>query len=167
MAWHHPDGRIEQHRFAGGHIDRAGADNTHADVHEVILYRHSADFELNMKKNKSKKNKNLWLNETEIEVGYFYFTMSNQYRAVLAMQGDFLIYAPSSEGMELLAPNTKMPFENSPFKKCQIATFAQKEYQVFGWNGTQAVRHKLTDTQLAEAIAQCNAKAAIDVLLAE
>jgi hypothetical protein len=116
---------------------------------------------------KSKKNKNLWLKETEIEVGYLYFTTANQYRAVLAMKGDFLIYAPSSEGMESLTPNSKMPFENSPFKKCQIATFAQKEYQAFGFNGTTTIKHRLTDSQLAEAITQCNAKAAIDALLAE
>ena len=36
---------------------------------------------------KSKKNKNLWLKETEIEVGYLYFTTANQYRAVLAIKG--------------------------------------------------------------------------------
>lgn len=118
-----------------------------------------------MKKNK--KNKNLWLKEAEIEVGYLYFTTANQYRAVLAMKGDFLIYAPSSESMGPLNPNSKMPFENSPFKKCQIATFAQKEYQAFEFNGTTAIKHKLTDSQLAEAITQCNAKAAIDALLAE
>lgn len=82
------------------------------------------------------------------------------------MNGDFLIYAPSSEGMELLAANAKMPFENSPAKKCQIATFAQKEYQAFTWHGTQAIKHKLTDVQLAEAIAQCNAKPAIAALVA-
>ncbi len=118
-----------------------------------------------MKKNK--KNKNLWLKETEIEVGYLYFTTANQYRAVLAMKGDFLIYAPSSEGMKPLDPDAKMPFENSPFKKCQIATFAQKEYHAVDWHGTEAIKHKLTDSQLAEAIAQCNAKAAIATLLAE
>lgn len=118
-----------------------------------------------MKKNKNKKNKNLWLNEADIEVGYLYFTTANQYRAVLAMQGDFLIYAPSSEGMALLGADAKMPFDNSPWKKCQIATFAQKEYQAFEWQGTQAIKHKLRDSQLAEAIAQCNAKAAIAELL--
>lgn len=117
---------------------------------------------------KHKKSKNLWLKETEIEVGDLYFTTAKQYRAVLAMKGDFLIYAPSSEGMETLGPNfAKMPFENSPFKKCQIATFAKKDYQAFDFNDTQAIKHKLNDLQLAEAIAQCNAKAAIAGLLAE
>lgn len=118
-----------------------------------------------MKKNK--KTKNLWLPETEIDVGYLYFTTANQYRAVLAMKGDFLIYAPSSEDMEPLTPNAKMPFDNSPFKKCQIATFAKKDYQVFDFNSTEAIKHQLDERQLAEAIAQCNAKAAIDALLAE
>ncbi|AMK77088.1 MULTISPECIES: hypothetical protein [Methylomonas] len=116
---------------------------------------------------KHKKNKNLWLKETEIEEGYLYFTTANQYRAVLAMKGDFLIYAPSSEGMEPLGPDSKMPFENSPFKKCQIATFAQKEYQAFDRHCTQAIKHKLTGSQLADAITQCNAKVAIATLLAE
>ena len=115
---------------------------------------------------KQKKNKNLWLKEAEIEVSYLYFTTANQYRAVLAMKGDFLIYAPSSEGMEPLVVDAKMPFDNSPWKKCQIATFAQKEYKAFAWQGTQAIKHKLSDDQLAEATAQCNAKAAIDVLMA-
>jgi hypothetical protein len=119
-----------------------------------------------MKKNK--KNKNLWLKETEVEVGYLFFTTTNQYRAVLAMKGDFLIYAPSSEGMETLNPGfTKMPFENSPFKKCQISTFSKKDYQAFDFNGIQAIKHKLNDFQLTEAIAQCNAKPAIAALLAE
>ncbi len=123
------------------------------------------EFEFRMKKNK--KNKNLWLKETEIEAGYLYFTTAKQYRAVLAMKGDFLIYAPSSEGMEDLGPDVaKMPFENSPFKKCQIATFAKKDYQAFDFNGTQAIKHKLNDFQLAEAIAQCNANSAIAELLA-
>jgi hypothetical protein len=116
-----------------------------------------------MKKNK--KNKNLWLKAADIEVGDLYFTTAKQYRAVLAMKGDFLIYAPSSEGMEPLAPDAKMPFQNFPFKKCQITTFAQKEYQPFDWHGTQSIKHKLTDSQLAEAIAQCNAKAPIEALL--
>ncbi len=116
---------------------------------------------------KSKKHKNLWLKETDIEVGYLYFTTANQYRAVLAMKGDFLIYAPSSEGMEPIGLNcTKMPFENSPFKKCQIATFAKKDYQEFEFNGDQAIKHKLSDAQIAEAIVQCNAKSAIADLLA-
>jgi hypothetical protein len=118
-----------------------------------------------MKKNK--KNKNLWLKESGIAVGDLYFTTSNQYRAVLAKKGDFLIYAPSLEGMEPLSPDSKMPFDNSPFKKCQIVTFAQKEYQTFEWHSVKAIKHQLNNTQLAEAIAQCNAKAAIESLLAE
>lgn len=117
---------------------------------------------------KSKKSKNTGLSEKDIEVGYLYFTTANQYRAVLAMKGGFLIYAPSSEGIEPLSPNdTKLPFENSPWKKCAIVTFAKKDYQVFEFNGIEAIRHKLNDTQIAEAIAQCNAKAAIAALLAE
>jgi len=116
---------------------------------------------------KHKKNKNLWLKPTDIVVGSVYFTVARQYRAVLAIKGDFLIYAPSSEGMESLEPDAKLPFENSPFKKCQIATFAQKEYQPFDWNGTHSIQHTLTDAQLAETIAQCNAQTAIAALLAE
>lgn len=46
-------------------------------------------------------------------------------------------------------------------------TFAKKDYQSFDLNGTEAVKHKLTESQLAEAIAQCNAKSAIATLLAE
>lgn len=108
------------------------------------------------------------LKEKEVEVGYLYLTTANQYRAVLAMQGDFLIYAPSSEGTAPLNPNNaKMPFENQPFKKCQIVTFAKKDYQVFDFNGTEAIKHKLNELQLAEATAQCNAKPAIAALLAE
>ena len=118
-----------------------------------------------MKKNK--KTKDLWLKETEIEPGNLYFTTANQYRAVLAMKGDFLIYAPSSEGMPTVMPNAKMPFENSPFKKCQIATFAKKDYQAFFYDGSEAIKHKLNDIQIAEAIDQCNARAAINALLAE
>jgi hypothetical protein len=38
------------------------------------------------------------LKEKEVEVGYLYLTTVNQYRAVLAMKGEFLIYAPSLEG---------------------------------------------------------------------
>ena len=38
------------------------------------------------------------LKETEVEVGYLYSTSANQYRAVLAMNGGFMIYAPSLEG---------------------------------------------------------------------
>ncbi|WP_020485651.1 hypothetical protein [Methylomonas sp. MK1] len=116
---------------------------------------------------KSKKNKNLWLQEAEIEVGDLYFTTAQQYRAVLAMNGDFLIYAPSSEGMEPLTADSQMPFANSPAKKCQIATFAQKEYQAFNWHGALAVKHKLSASQIAEAISQCNAKAPIAGLMAE
>jgi hypothetical protein len=117
---------------------------------------------------KSKKSKNAGLGDKEIEVGYLYFTTANQYRAVLAMKGEFLIYAPSSEGMDPLGPNdTTLPFENSPWKKCAIVTFAKKEYQVFEFNGTEAIKHQLNDTQIAEAIAQCNAKAAMAALLAE
>ena len=116
---------------------------------------------------KSKKNKNLWLKDADIEVGDLYFTTANQYRAVLAINGDFLIYAPSSEGMKPISAEDDLPFEHSPAKKCQIATFAQKEYHAFDWHGIQAIKHKLTHAQLAEAIAQCNAKAAIAALLAE
>jgi hypothetical protein len=118
-----------------------------------------------MKKNK--KVKNIGLKEKEIEVGYLYLTTANQYRAVLAMKGEFLIYAPSSEGIEPLRPGSKkMPFENSPFKKCQIVTFAKKDYQVFAFNGIEAIKHQLNEAQIAEAIAQCNAKSAITTLLA-
>lgn len=117
---------------------------------------------------KYKKTKTVGLPETDIAVGYLYFTTANQYRAILAMKGEFLIYAPSSEGMEPLSQNsTKMPFENSPFKKCQIVTFAKKDYQVFEFNGSEAIKHKLNESQLAEAIAQCNAKSAIASLFAE
>jgi len=108
------------------------------------------------------------LKEKEVEVGCLYLTTVNQYRAVLAMKGEFLIYAPSSEGTAPLSLNpTKMPFENQPFKKCQIVTFAKKDYQVFDFNGTEAIKHKLNELQIAEVIAQCNAKSAIATLLAE
>lgn len=108
------------------------------------------------------------LKEKEVEVGYLYSTTVNRYRAVLAMNGEFLIYAPGSEGNAPLNPNsTKMPFENQPFKKCQIVTFAKKDYQVFDFNGTEAIKHKLNELQLTEVIAQCNAKSAIASLLAE
>jgi hypothetical protein len=108
------------------------------------------------------------LKEAEVEVGFLYMTTANQYRAVLAMKGEFLIYAPSSEGNAPLPMNaTKMPFENQPFKKCQTVTFAKKDYQVFDFKGTEAIKHKLSELQLAEAIAQCNAKSAIATLLAE
>ena len=104
----------------------------------------------------------------ELEVGYIYLTRANQYRAVLAMKGDFLIYAPSLEGTAPLNLNApRLPFENQPFKKCQIVTFAQKDYQVFDFNGSEAIKHKLNDRQLAEVIAQCNARSAIVTLLAE
>jgi hypothetical protein len=105
------------------------------------------------------------LKEKDIEVGYLYLTSANQYRAVLAMKGEFMIYAPSLEGT---APfNSAMPFDNQPFKKCQIVTFAKKDYQVFNFNGTEAMKHKLNDKQIAETIAQCNAKSAIITLLSE
>ncbi len=108
------------------------------------------------------------LKEHEIEVGHLYLTALNQYRAVLAMKGEFMIYAPSLEGASLLnLSSAKMPFENQPFKKCQIVTFAKKDYQLFNFNGTEAIKHKLDDIQLAQMIAQCNAKSAIAVLLAE
>lgn len=117
---------------------------------------------------KPKKNKNAGLNEAEIEVGYLYFTTANQYRAVLAMKGEFLIYAPSSEGLEPLAADAgKLPFENSPWKKCAIVTFAKKDYQAFTFNGENAIKHQLNAAQIAEATAQCNAKSAIAALLAE
>ena len=35
------------------------------------------------------------LKEKEVEIGYLYLTSTNQYRAVLAMKGGFMIYAPS------------------------------------------------------------------------
>jgi hypothetical protein len=108
------------------------------------------------------------LKEKEVEAGYLYLTTVNQYRAVLAMKGEFLIYAPGLERTEPLNLNAaKMPFENQPFKKCQIVTFAKKDYQAFEFNGTEAIKHKLNESQLAEAIAQCNAKSAIEALLAE
>ena len=109
------------------------------------------------------------LKEKEVEVGCLYLTTVNQYRAVLAMKGEFLIYAPSLEGTAPLnLDSTTMPFENMPFKKCQISTFAKKDYQVFNFNGsTETIKHKLNEIQLAKAIAQCNAKSAIATLLAE
>ena len=108
------------------------------------------------------------LKEKEVEVGYLYLTTAGQYRAVLAMKGEFLIYAPSSEGTApLTMPTPQLPFENMPFKKCQILTFAKKDYQVFQFNGAEASKHKLNASQLAEAIAQCNAKSAIAALLAD
>jgi hypothetical protein len=108
------------------------------------------------------------LKENQIEVGFLFLTTSNQYRAALAMKGEFMIYAPSLEGTSPLILNSaKMPFENQPFKKCQIATFAKKDYRLFNFNGTEAIKHKLDDVQLAQVIAQCNAKSAIAALLAE
>ena len=108
------------------------------------------------------------LKENQIEVGYLYLTTLNQYRAVLAMKGEFMIYAPSLEGVSPLNLSpANMPFENQPFKKCQIVTFAKKDYQLFNFNGTGAIKHKLDDAQLAQVIAQCNAKSAIAALLAE
>jgi hypothetical protein len=108
------------------------------------------------------------LKEKEVEVGYLYLTSANQYRAVLAMKGEFMIYAPSLEGTAPLNLNaSKLPFENQPFKKCQIVTFAKKDYQVFNFNGTEAIKHKLDELQLADVVAQCNAKSAIATLLAE
>jgi len=108
------------------------------------------------------------LKEKQVEVGYLYLTSANQYRAVLAMKAEFMIYAPSLEETARLNLNsTKMPFENQPFKKCQIVTFAKKDYQVFDFNGTEAIKHKLDECQLAEVITQCNAKSAIATLLAE
>ena len=106
------------------------------------------------------------LKEKDIEVGYLYLTSANQYRAVLAMKGEFMIYAPSLEGTAPLNLNApKLPFENQPFKKCQIVTFAKKNYQVFDFNGSEAIKHKLDEAQLEEVIAQCNAKSAIAALL--
>ncbi len=108
------------------------------------------------------------LKEKEVEVGYLYLTSANQYRAVLAMKGEFIIYAPSLEGAAPLNLNaTKMPFENQPFKKCRTVTFAKKDYQVFDFNGAEASKHKLAELQLAEVIVQCNAKSAIATLLGE
>ncbi|MEQ1621355.1 MAG: hypothetical protein ABL919_08105 [Methylococcales bacterium] len=108
------------------------------------------------------------LKEKEIAVGDLYLTTANQYRAVLAMKGEFMIYAPSSEGAAPLNLNaTEMPFQNQPFKKCQIVTFAKKDYQVFDFKGSEGIKYKLAELQLAEAIAQCNAKSAIATLLAE
>jgi len=79
-----------------------------------------------------------------------------------------MIYAPGLEGIALLNLNAiQMPFENQPFKKCQIVTFAKKNYQVFDFNGAVAIKHKLNESQITEAIAQCNAKSAIATLLAE
>ncbi|NOT86157.1 MAG: hypothetical protein HOP02_15575 [Methylococcaceae bacterium] len=108
------------------------------------------------------------LKEKEIEVGCLYLTTKNQYRAVLAMKGAFMIYAPSSEEAEALHLDAiNLPFENQPVKKCQMVTFAKKDYQVFNFNGTEAISHQLNELQLSDAITQCNAKSAIAALLAE
>jgi hypothetical protein len=107
------------------------------------------------------------LKEKEVETVYLYMTSAKQYRAVLAMNGEFLVYAPSLEGTAPLSPNPKMPFENQPFKKCQIVTFAKKDYQAFEFNGFLSSKHQLDELQLAEVIAQCNAKSAIATLLSE
>ncbi len=104
------------------------------------------------------------LKEKDIEVGYLYLTSAKQYRAVLAMQGDFLIYAPSLEGTAAVTQQTKMPFANQPFKKCQIITFAKKDYQEFVFDGVKGLKHQLNQAQLTAIIAQCNAKAAIEDL---
>ena len=110
------------------------------------------------------------LSKDEIEVGFLYQTNDQQYRAVLAMKGDFLIYAPSiASGITLNLSNKqeRMPFENQPFKKCQVATFAKKDYQLFSVNDTQtplAIKHPLNDEHLDEIIRQCNAKAAMAAL---
>jgi hypothetical protein len=104
----------------------------------------------------------------EVEIGHLYLTSANQYRAVLAMKGGFMIYAPSLEGTASSNVNaTKMPFENQPFKKCQIITFAKKDYQVFDFNGAEAIKHKLNELQLTKVVAQCNATSAIATLLAK
>jgi hypothetical protein len=105
------------------------------------------------------------LKEKEVEVGYLYLTGANQYRAVLALKGEFIIYAPSIEKSPLLTENARLPFENQPFKKCRIETFAKKDYQTFEFKGITAMKHLLSESQLNEAIAQCNAKAAILELL--
>lgn len=39
-----------------------------------------------------------------------------------------------------------------------------KDYQLFNFNGTEAIKHKLNDAQIAEAIAQCNVKSAMAAL---
>jgi hypothetical protein len=107
------------------------------------------------------------LKEKDIEVGYLYLTSANQYRAVLALKGEFMIYVPSLEEAELINLNpVKMLFENQPFKKCQMITFAKKDYQLFNINDVEAIKHKLNESQLADVIAQCNAKSAIAALLA-
>jgi hypothetical protein len=84
------------------------------------------------------------------------------------MKAEFMIYAPGLEETALLNLNAiQMPFENQPFKKCQIVSFAKKGCQVFDFNGSSAIKHKLNESPLTKAIAQCNAKSAIKTLLAE
>jgi hypothetical protein len=107
------------------------------------------------------------LKEKQVEVGCLYLTGANQYRAVLALKGEFIIYAPSVEGAACLTAMATLPFENQPFKKCRIETFAKKDYQTFDFNGANVIKHQLTESQLAEAIVQCNARSAIVALLAE
>jgi hypothetical protein len=108
------------------------------------------------------------LKEKEVQVGYLYLTSANQYRAVLAIKGEFMIYAPSLEGAPPLNLSvTRLPFANQPFKKCQIITFAKKEYQLFNINGNDALKHQLDEHHLATIIAQCNAKSAITTLLTD
>ncbi len=102
----------------------------------------------------------------DVEVGFIYLTTANQYRAVLAMKGEFMIYAPSLEGLVVVdLSDAKMPFDNQPFKKCQIITFAKKDYQAFIFKGVRALKHQLNDTQIEEVIAQCNARSAITTLV--
>ena len=82
------------------------------------------------------------LKEKDSEIGYLYLTSANQYRAVLAIKGDFMIYAPSLEGTEPFT--TILPFENQPFKKCQIVNFAKKDYREFEFNGSYKASVLLT-----------------------
>jgi hypothetical protein len=107
------------------------------------------------------------LKEKDIEVACLYLTSAKQYRAVLAIKGEFMIYAPSLEGAAPVDLKINLPFENQPFKKCQIVTFAKKDYQPFDLNGIDAIKHKLDESQMAKIIAQCNAKSAIATLLSE
>ena len=104
------------------------------------------------------------LQSKDIEIGYLYQTSANQYRAVLALKGDFMIYAPSLDGVAVLTANSVMPFDNQPFKKCQIVTFAKKDYHMFNFEDVTAMKHKLNESQLIEAITQCNAKSAMAAL---
>jgi hypothetical protein len=58
------------------------------------------------------------LKDKQVEVGYLYLTIANQYRAVLAMKGEFIIYAPSLEETAALNRNTRqLPVDNQLFKK--------------------------------------------------